>query len=125
MYLSKLKISGFRKLNACELEFRPGLNILVGPNNVGKTTVIDALRALLATEDGQLRLTEDDLHVDKSSNNKASSIYFQYTFKGLSRQNVLSYHPTNNNRLSISIGQEEYQRFYPMSYPNLSPQNVK
>jgi AAA15 family ATPase/GTPase len=29
----------------------PGLNVLVGPNNVGKTAVVDALRALLAGMD--------------------------------------------------------------------------
>lgn len=84
MYLSKLIISGFRKLNVCELEFRQGLNILVGPNNIGKTTIIDALRALLATEDGILRLTEDDLHL--SSSGRATTINFQYIFSGLSHQ---------------------------------------
>jgi len=30
------------------LKFQPGLNALVGPNNVGKSAVIDALRTLLA-----------------------------------------------------------------------------
>jgi putative ATP-dependent endonuclease of OLD family len=86
MYLSKLKISGFRKLNNCELEFQPGLNILVGPNNIGKTTVIDALRALLATEDGTLRLTEDDLYKSPDGVTNASCISFQYIFCGLSLQ---------------------------------------
>lgn len=86
VYLSRLKIFGFRKLNNCELEFRQGLNILVGPNNIGKTTIIDALRALLATEEGTLRLTEDDLHVSSDSSTKACTISFQYTFRGLSHQ---------------------------------------
>ncbi len=80
MYLSKLKISGFRKLLDCELEFRQGLNILVGPNNIGKTTIIDALRALLATEDGTLRLTEDDLHVAPDGSTKSGTIIFQFFF---------------------------------------------
>lgn len=92
MYLSKLKISGFRKLNDCELEFRQGLNILVGPNNIGKTSVIDALRALLATEDGILRLIEDDLHVLPDGSAKASVISFQYIFKGLSLQDEADFY---------------------------------
>ena len=92
MYLSKLKISGFRKLNNCELEFRQGLNILVGPNNIGKTTIIDALRALLATEDGTLRLIEDDLHVSPDDSAKAGAINFQYIFRGLSHQDEADFY---------------------------------
>ena len=51
MYLAKLRILNFRKLKDVELGFRPGLNVLVGSNNVGKTAVVDALRALLAGHD--------------------------------------------------------------------------
>jgi putative ATP-dependent endonuclease of OLD family len=51
VYLRKLSICNFRKLKSVEITFEPGLNILVGPNNVGKTTVIDALRALLNNQD--------------------------------------------------------------------------
>lgn len=31
--------------------FQPGLNVLVGTNNFGKTAVVDALRTLLAGHD--------------------------------------------------------------------------
>lgn len=57
MYLSKLVIKGFRRLEHLEMRFREGLNVLVGPNNAGKTAIVDALRVLLSTgEDGALRL---------------------------------------------------------------------
>ncbi len=36
MYLAELGIKNFRKLRDAKLEFQPGLNVLVGPNNVGK-----------------------------------------------------------------------------------------
>ncbi len=48
MYLAQLSISNFRRIENVVLEFQPGLNVIVGPNNVGKTAVVDALRALLA-----------------------------------------------------------------------------
>ena len=35
MYLARLSISNFRKLEHVVLDFQPGLNVLVGPNNVG------------------------------------------------------------------------------------------
>ena len=43
MYLAQLNISNFRKISTAKIDFQPGLDILVGANNVGKTAVIDAL----------------------------------------------------------------------------------
>lgn len=83
MYLAELTVEGFRKLTKLELSFRPGLNVLVGPNNVGKTAVIDALRALLSTtDDGAIRLDDYDLHVN-GVGEKAPNITFRYVFRGL------------------------------------------
>jgi predicted ATP-binding protein involved in virulence len=48
MKIKKLKIAGLRALNQVEFEFHPGMNILVGVNGVGKTTVLDALRFSLS-----------------------------------------------------------------------------
>ncbi len=62
MYLQKLKIKNFRRIEELEIFFSQGVNIIVGENNVGKTTVVDAIRILLThvSEDHRLRLTEDD-----------------------------------------------------------------
>lgn len=51
MHISKVKIRNFRGLEDVEFHPRPGVNVLVGPNAVGKTSVLEALRltkALLA-----------------------------------------------------------------------------
>lgn len=83
MYLRKLSILNFRKLKSVEITFEAGLNILVGPNNVGKTTVIDALRALLNNQDEpSLRLSEDDIYRPKGGT-PAGAIEFHYVFHGL------------------------------------------
>ncbi len=83
MYLSRLTVDGFRRLDKLELRFREGLNVLVGPNNSGKTAVIDALRVLLSTGDeGALRLTDCDLH-SSVAGAKAVQMTFQYVFSGL------------------------------------------
>jgi putative ATP-dependent endonuclease of OLD family len=74
VYLRKLSICNFRKLKSVEITFEPGLNILVGPNNVGKTTVIDALRALLNNQDEPSpRLSEDDIYRPKGGTPAAPS----------------------------------------------------
>lgn len=84
MYLAKLSIRNFRRLNNVILEFRPGLNVMVGPNNVGKTAVVDALRALLVgADDPYPRFDRDDLHLPKSGA-ASGEISFEYVFRDLS-----------------------------------------
>ncbi|HEX7911974.1 MAG TPA: AAA family ATPase [Paraburkholderia sp.] len=83
MHLSKLVIKNFRKLKHAELSFQAGLNVLVGGNNVGKTAVVDALRALLAGHDEPYpRLGEEDLHRPQGGT-PSGDIVFEYVFSGL------------------------------------------
>ena len=51
--LKKIKISGFRRLLALDLEIRPFM-VLIGANGVGKTSFLDALRTLSASASGNL-----------------------------------------------------------------------
>ena len=62
MWLRELQIRNFRKIDALTVSFPRGLTVLVGENNSGKTTIIDALRLMLfsSREFDSLRLTEDD-----------------------------------------------------------------
>ncbi|WP_284109165.1 ATP-dependent nuclease [Acinetobacter pittii] len=84
MYLAQLNISNFRKLSNAKINFQPGLNILVGPNNVGKTAIIDALRALLAGHDEPYpRLDVNDIHCPKDGTS-FGDITFEYIFRELS-----------------------------------------
>jgi putative ATP-dependent endonuclease of OLD family len=83
VYLAELNITNFRKLQKAELHFQPGLNVLVGANNVGKTAVVDALRALLAGHDEPYpRLDVDDVHHPKGGK-PTGDIIFRYVFRGL------------------------------------------
>lgn len=84
MYLKSLRIQGFRRLKDLTLSFKSGLNVIVGPNNAGKTAVVDALRVLLsASDEGNLRLTELDLH-QAPSGVRSPSATFTFIFSGLS-----------------------------------------
>ena len=48
MYIEKLTITKFRSIEHLVVEFNKGVNIIVGENNVGKTTIIDAIRICLS-----------------------------------------------------------------------------
>ena len=86
MYLSELHATGFRCFgseNALSLKMRRGLNILVGPNDSGKTAVIDASRYVLWTRgDDFLRLEAGDFHV-KPNGERVTELLIRCTFDGL------------------------------------------
>jgi predicted ATP-binding protein involved in virulence len=48
MLIKQLEISGLRSFSQANFMFEPGMNLLVGINGVGKTTVLDALRISLS-----------------------------------------------------------------------------
>ncbi len=107
MYLAQLTISNFRKLLKVELRFQPGLNVLVGSNNVGKTAVVDALRALLAGHDEPYpRLDADDIHRPKGGA-PAGDIEFLYIFRDLNLDDEADFlaalKPDDNGRLEAHI----------------------
>lgn len=93
MHLAQLTISNFRKLQKAELRFQPGLNVLVGANNVGKTAVVDALRALLAGHDEPYpRLDIDDVHRPHGGV-PGGDITFQYIFRCLDEDDEADFLP--------------------------------
>ncbi len=66
MWLRELRIHNFRKIETLAVTFPRGLTVLVGENNSGKTTIIDALRLMLFSgrDFDSLRLTEDDFRAE-------------------------------------------------------------
>lgn len=46
MFISRLNIKNFRCFDDIEIEFNEGMNVLIGSNNAGKTTVIKALELI-------------------------------------------------------------------------------
>lgn len=107
MHLATLKISNFRKLKDATLSFERGLNILVGANNIGKTAVIDALRALLAGHDEPYpRMSTDDIHRPKSGA-ATGPITFAYVFSDLSAEDEADFlsalKPSQDGKLEAHI----------------------
>ncbi len=84
MYLKQLHVIGFRTFQDTTLNFRQGLNILIGENNTGKTAVIDAIRLCLsvAAERREISLSSDDFHMDDSGK-RCSQMEFHLCFSGI------------------------------------------
>ncbi|MCB5271081.1 MAG: AAA family ATPase [Candidatus Cloacimonetes bacterium] len=87
MYLQKLSITNFRKYGESEdspgivVKFNKGLNVLIGENESGKTTIVDAIRFVLQTQSyDYIRLEDIDFHYHL--NNRTDSLKIECEFKG-------------------------------------------
>ncbi|MGG3284393.1 ATP-dependent nuclease [Paenibacillus solani] len=72
MYLSELSIWNFRKYGCgaddsqpgLRLKLNPGLNLIVGENDAGKTAIIDAVKLVLTTQSNDfMKIEYDDFHM--------------------------------------------------------------
>ena len=87
MYLHRISGENFHVFGSKEsgtdlqLEFASGLNVLVGENDAGKTSVIDAIRhALLTTSYEFLRIQEHDFHIEGDT--RAKKLWLEAEFRG-------------------------------------------
>ena len=60
MYLKTLEIRNFRGIENLKVKFHENINVIIGPNGVCKTAVIDAIRLFfqLGDIDSENQLTE-------------------------------------------------------------------
>ena len=91
MYLAEIYAENFRIFGTKEddehlhLVLRPGLNVIVGENDSGKSAMIDAVRYLLWTTSLEYhRFTDDDFHV--AGTNRTKDLTISCKFKRLSRR---------------------------------------
>ena len=64
MHITRARIQNFRGLEDIEFQPKPGVNVVVGPNAVGKTSVLEALRLTKSLVFGRYR--EELAHVLQS-----------------------------------------------------------
>ncbi|MEX9842631.1 ATP-dependent endonuclease [Providencia rettgeri] len=95
MYLKHIRARNYRAFgdnsSASELdwELNPGLNILVGENDAGKTCIVDAIRQILLTTSYEnIRLFEHDFHIHGSS--RSNSLCIEATLCGLNEDQEAS-----------------------------------
>ena len=100
MYLSALKVQNFRQFsaesNGLVIEFNKGITALVGENDAGKSSVIDALRFVLQTRDGEyVRLQPEDFHIpDEGPQASQITIVAKFADLSVADQGALSEYVT-------------------------------
>jgi putative ATP-dependent endonuclease of the OLD family len=129
MFISEIFASGFRCFgvdNALMLKLRPGLNILVGPNDAGKTAIIDAPRYVLWTRgDDFVRLDANDFHVQPAGH-RASELLIRCSFDGLSpaeESRFLEWCTNEGGTLRLHVCLRAFLRKLPGGGPTVSMQH--
>lgn len=95
MYVSELHICNFRIFENLKLSLNPGLNVLVGENNSGKTALIDAVRLTLDTNSAEwTRIAECDFR------NSSDTFSIKLKFDGITPDQARTFveHLTHEER---------------------------
>lgn len=111
-FLARVRIRNFRNFQDLSASFTSGLNVIVGENNIGKTNLLDAIRAALgyASATGEvLRVTAEDRHRDISGSYANEPIRIDLTFDGLTQDQqarfmeILEFNPAKPSASKASI----------------------
>ena len=96
MYLARVQAENFRIFgmppaegtpgSALDISFEPGLTVLVGENDGGKSALIDAIRLCLPSAADYVRVTVDDFHCGPAGS--AAYLTLTCTFRGLSDEEL-------------------------------------
>lgn len=116
MYLSNLKIQGYRIFNeSTEIIFNKGLNLLVGENGCGKSTIIDAIRTLLNEDEySRTGIIAEDFYSSMDKTLQADRILIKGRFSDLSEEKKIEYLTWLDNDykavLNIEINRKQDRR---------------
>jgi predicted ATP-dependent endonuclease of OLD family len=61
MYLKKLKLLNFRSYESIEIEFDQNLNVIIGKNDIGKSTILEALDVFFGQERIKIDITDKNV----------------------------------------------------------------
>ena len=109
MYIHNFKINNFRGIEELTLSFAKGTNVIIGENNSGKTSIIDALRLCLqyGNQRREVYLSSEDFFVN-SDGEKSDTIDFDITFGSLSQEEKGVY----IEMLSVSPESEDFLKLH-------------
>lgn len=116
MYISELVIKGYRNcLNESKILLNKGLNVLVGENASGKSTIVDALRMILRDPE-QPYITEDDFYKSFAGNIENKNIQIDMRLIGLSQEEKVTFLSWCNAEFEAELHLEVESRPNPRGY---------
>ncbi|MGI5920126.1 MAG: chromosome segregation protein SMC [Syntrophomonadaceae bacterium] len=112
MYLKRLEIRGFKSFaNNTEIQLKPGINIVIGPNGCGKSNIIDAVRWVLGESNirnlrGQ---SNEDVIFNGTDNKKALGVAsVEMTIDNSCHSLPVDYNEVTTGRKIYRSGESEF-----------------
>ena len=108
MYIKSLEIKNFRSIKQTIIYFTNGTNILTGPNNSGKSTIIDALRICLSQGkfNRDIWISKTDFHIDTTSLNEVIQpieLIIEYHADEKDIPTLLSLHSAEDDKYTLTF----------------------
>src|SRR4051812_23208373 len=102
MYVSKIDIKNFRGIADVSVQFDPRVTVLVGSNNAGKTSVLDALHCVLAHHPSALKATTNDVRVTQAHSDVRSAPAIEIVVR-IGPSSGTTFEPGELGRLTPSV----------------------
>jgi predicted ATP-binding protein involved in virulence len=124
MLLKSLTLNNVRAFNYAELNFQPGMNLIVGINGVGKSTILDTLRILLSqalqklsqSNSKTLNFEFSDMRIEQGS------LTAELTFEILNNQFQYLFRHAENQQVTSKGPEKEFIQFVSdVDYRQLTP----
>jgi len=123
VYIKKLSITGYRCFSELfEINFRKGLNVIVGENGAGKTAIINSFRQLfIDTESGSYNVSSDDFNKPfKEASIAADSFKIKVEFDNLENAEPIAFlqwsDAVNNVILNLEVLNKELRGRFKKSF---------
>lgn len=112
MQLKNLTLTQFRGFEQTKIDFYPGMNLLVGINGVGKSTILDALRIMLSQVLPKLTVSKSrvitfDKHIDIKADCGAFTSELKFDLKEIAFTYLV--HQAHSNQVERSDLQPDVQ----------------
>ena len=116
MYISELAIEGYKNcLKGSKILLNQGLNVLVGENASGKSTIIDALRMVLRDPE-QPYITEDDFYKSFTEDVQKKNIKINLKLTDLSQEEKVTFLSWCNTEFEAELHLEVESKPNPKGY---------
>jgi predicted ATP-dependent endonuclease of OLD family len=98
MYLKQLKLQNYRLFKEIDISFQHGMNVLVGKNSTGKSTVLEAVAFLLSNNNANIPAEEIIPYVMRNQQKVQARITGFFELSNIEKESICSILEDSNER---------------------------